>query len=243
MLMRKLTICFLSVIFIVQILIFTVHANAAEPPGLTVIVQSPPDDLVISIRFTGETIQLQEQRRIGETYYRFFYDGRSSRLSFDDSMLVVSSSEKSFETMLPAEIFGLYNNLITLDFETENITIGRTLFRSVLLISMRVLLTLIVEGLIFLLFRYRKKLSWAVFIVVNLITQGALNIMLSGPDLLLSYWLISLVFAEIIIFIFEASVYVRMFKEHTKKRALCYALTANYASFALGWVFLSYLPI
>ena len=36
-------------------------------------------------------------------------------------------------------------------------------------------MTLLIEGALFFAFGFRKKLSWVLFIIINLITQGLLN--------------------------------------------------------------------
>lgn len=200
---KKIIAWLISAIFIVVTLTILVYANSAEPPGLTVVVYLPPDDLTIAVRFADgsitDAVQLQKEQKAWEVYYRFFYDGMSSKLSLDGSTLIVSSSKKSFEISLSTETFGLYNNLITLDFKNESISNGQTPFRSFLLISIRVILTLAIEGLILFMFKYRKKSSWAIFIIVNLLTQTGLNIILSGVNLS-SYWIYGLVFLEVIIY-------------------------------------------
>jgi len=224
-----------------------VSANSAESPGLTVVVYFPPNDLTLSIRFAGgntaKTVQLKKEQRAWEAYYRFFYGGANSISSLKDSTLIINSGEKSFEVYLPEETFNSYNNLITLDFKNENVTKGQSAARSAALVSMRVILTLVIEGLVLFLFRYRKKSSRIIFVAVNLFTQTGLNIILSGPNLSFSYWFYGLIFLEVIIFALEAAVYTLALKEHSKKRAVLYALTANYASFMLGCLLLSHLPV
>ena len=248
---EKLTARVLSALFIALILITVVSANSAEPPGLTLIVNSAPDDLTLFVRFTDDNIngsvRLHKERRAWETYYRFFYHdlydgGVWFDVTLENAALIVSSGEKSFEILLSASDFG-YNSFLTLDFMNESISAGRSLTRLILLVSMRVILTLIIEGVIFFLFRYRKKSSWGLFIIVNLLTQTILNIILSGPNLSQTYWLFGLIILEIIILIAEMLAYTAFLGEHTKKRAVFYALAANYASFSLGYIFLSYLPV
>jgi len=226
-----------------------VSANSAEPPGLTVVVFLPPNDLSLSIQFadgnTADARKLQKEQKAWEAYFRFFYDEMFSDTLLKGSTLIINSSKKSFEIFLPGETFTLYNNLIVLDFKNETVKEGTNPIRSVLLISMRVILTLIIEGLVLFLFKYRKKSSWIIFVIVNLLTQTGLNVTLSGPgtNLNFSYWFYGLIFLEIIIFAVEAVAYMFTLKEHTKKRAVLYAFTANYASFTLGCLLLSYFPV
>ena len=137
-----------------------VSANSAEPPGLTVVVYLPPNDLTLSIQFadgsTADARKLQKEQKAWETHFRFFYDGMFSDTLLKGSTLIITSSEKSFEILLPGETFNLYNNLIVLDFKNETVTEGTNPIRSVLLISMRVILTLIIEGLVLFLYGWEK---------------------------------------------------------------------------------------
>lgn len=101
--------------------------------------------------------------------------------------------------------------------------------------------TLLIEGIILLLFQYSWKQNWKAFLFVNLITQGLLAIassvyaIQSGPNMF-SY-LIFFLPAELFILIAEAYLYAGrgMLKGHSKKRAAAYAVTANLISAILGY--------
>lgn len=236
---------FILILLITVISTQTAFANSAEPPGLTVIVAFPPDNLILSIRFADgsvtNAVQLQKEKKAWESYYRFFYGMvASSRPSLEGATLIVQSSENNFECSLPESAFGQYNNLLTLNVENQSIAVGQSPARRILLISMRVILTLLIEGLIFFAFGYRNKASWIAFVVINLITQGMLNASLSGPD---SYWIFGLIFYEIIIIIVEMIAFSLVLKENKKSRAVVYALSANLASLILGGMLISYLPV
>lgn len=99
--------------------------------------------------------------------------------------------------------------------------------------------TILIEGFILFLFRYRQKRSWVVFGGVNLITQGALaaalsiNAMQHGVSL--GFFSLFLM-AEFAILVVEAVAYMLLWKERGKEWALSYALAANVASAAIGWL-------
>jgi hypothetical protein len=240
--------CFILALAIIISLTPVVFANSAEPPGLTVLVTFPPDDLELSLRFddgeTAEAIPLRMERKAWEAYYRFHYymDGRIERGSFENAVLVAQSSERSFECSMPDYSFGYYNNLITLNMTDETIAAGQTPGRTALLVAMRVCLTLIIEGLVFFLFRYRNKKSWILFIVVNLMTQTALNASITGP-LDSPYWLIGYFFAEILIFAAEMLVFGLALPEHRKLRGVGCAFCANLLSLIIGSQIISNLPV
>ena len=100
--------------------------------------------------------------------------------------------------------------------------------------------TLIIEGLVLLLFGFSLKKNWKAFLVINLITQVLLTATMGTALLkqgMLAAYLV-LILIEIVIFIIEAIAFARVLKEHSKRRRVLYALTANLLSFAFGWVML-----
>jgi hypothetical protein len=165
---------------------------------------------------------------------------RSDKL--ENAVLVVESSEQSFQISLPTETFKTYNNLLTLNIDAETLIIGQSPLRVPILIAMRVVLTLFIEGIVFYLFGYRKKRSWLIFFAINLITQGGLNAMITGPGIG-SYWMIGFIFVEIVILIVEMILFISLVKEHKKSRAAIYTIIANLASLVLGGILISYLPV
>ncbi|NLP18648.1 MAG: hypothetical protein GX376_06080 [Firmicutes bacterium] len=228
-----------------------VYANAAEPPSFTVIVSNPPEDLSLSLQFSdGEQVnalELKKEKKAWEAYYRFFYhmtpSGRDRlKDGLKNAMLIVESSRQNFEVPLTGDTFGMYNNLLTLDMETESLTVGQPSQRVPLLIALRVMFTLIIEGFIFFLFGYREKRSWLVFLVVNILTQGGLNAMITGPGLG-AYWMIGFIFGELVILIVEMIAFLKLVREHKKSRTALYTVVANAASLVLGGLLITYLPV
>ena len=243
----KLLMFFALILLILSMLTPVVYSNSAEPPGFTIIVSFPPDDLSLSIRFSDGSISnpivLQKEQKAWESYYRFFYGMvGSKRPSFEGVTIIVQSNEINFEYSLPESSFSQYNNLLTLHLENRSITEGQSFVRLFLLVSLRVVLTLFIEGLMLFAFGYRSKKSWIAFVVINLVTQGVLNTLLSGPNLVY-YWIIGFIFFEIVIFIVEMIAFTLLLKEHKKSRAIAYTLAANITSLILGGLFISYLPI
>lgn len=98
--------------------------------------------------------------------------------------------------------------------------------------------TLVIEGLILLLFGYKWRASWKPFLAVNLVTQGVLalyfsvNIVQHG----FNFWLLFLfVPAEVVVAITEALLYRQFLTSQGKARSVVYGLTANAASAILGF--------
>lgn len=216
-------------------------ANAAEPPGLTVIINNPPEGLKLSLQLNNEdTAPLVAEHRFWEGQYKFYYhDIPGSKNHIKNAALIVTYPGVITALPVPKEYFG-YDKQITLDLETNEIIQGQTPWRAPLLAAMRVILTLIIEGAIFFAFGYRTKQSLLVFLAVNILTQGLLNIAFIGAT---GYWFILFVLIEIGVFIAESLIYARFLTEHGKKRAVLYALTANAASLFLGGWMISSLPV
>lgn len=222
------------------------HANSAEPPSFTIIITQPPEDLVISLQLGGneiKSVELRKDQKAWEAYYRFFY-GMSpiEKYKMDGASLVVSTKEDQWEMELPIETFDTYNNVLTLDIENQTLTMGTVAWRTPLLVGLRVISTLLLEAIVFFLVGYRKRNSWLVFLGVNLITQGGLNLMITGP-MVGSYWMYGYILGEIVIVVVESNAYARLLKEQSRRRAILCAILANLVSLVLGGLLLAYLPI
>ena len=222
-------------------------ANSAEPPGFTVIVTHGPEDLTVSLQLEKagkkEAVVLEKERKAWETYYRFFYHTlQGSREGLKGAVLLAETEQEQISFPFPNETVRTYNTILSLDWETKTLTQGQPFYRTPLLVGMRVVLTLLLEGILFYLFGYRQKRSWVLFFAVNLITQGILNAMITGPRIY-SYWIFGLAFGEGIVFVVELLVYISLLREHGKGRGALCALTANLASFILGGTLIAYLPV
>ena len=242
-------ICLLLIIAHLLCLCFysSAFANATEPPGFTIIVLNSPKELSLSLHLPNDKVTdmrvVEGERKGWERYYRLYYHISSSQVNdLKDAVLMVHSGEKSFQCSLPVETFGRYNNILTLDMDSETLTIGQAPLRVFGLIAMRVVLTLLIEGVIFLLFGYRQKRSWLVFTAVNLITQAGLNAMLTGPDLS-NYWIFGYIFCEIVVFAVELMAFTSLVKEFRKGRVALSVIAANMASLILGGLLITYLPV
>ena len=150
----------------------------------------------------------------------------------DGAILVVQNGEHRFECPLPTDAFRTYNNVLTLNIETQSLTVGQAPLRVPLLVALRILLTLLIEGVVFYLFGYRQIRSWIFFFSINIITQGGLNVMLTGPGIG-SYWVFGFIFAEIIIFTIESIAFPCFVKEFKKSRSVLYAIVSNAASYKI----------
>lgn len=209
-------------------------ANSAEPPSILIIVPKAPKDLEINMG----TIKALRTDKAFESYYTFY----SRDLKSADTTLRFTTSSKSLEITI--NVPPTYNNIFTLDLKNETLSPGKSLSRSIALPSLRIILTLIIEGIVFFLFGYRKKKSWLVFIIVNLITQGILNIVLAGNlSPLNSYLIFDLIGGEIVVFIVEIIAFLSLVDEHGRLRTALFVILANSLSLIAGGYLITVLPV
>ena len=135
-----------------------------------------------------------------------------------------------------------YRNVYTLDLDNGTLIEGKDPVRSAIYTAMRIILTLLIEGLVFLIFGFREKRSWIIFLVINLITQGGLNLWINTVAFNDYSLLLGLVFFEIIILILELIGFLALLREHTKWRVVLYVILANILSLIAGGYIISILP-
>lgn len=242
--MKRKLLAFFLLLSLVCLLPVTALANSAEPPGLIILVSNGPEDLQITMEFAaGEDpghFHVTTIKKIGEYQYRLFYpigyrDG--------DSVLHFSGGGKSFSFPVERQLMQRYNTVLTLDFEKQTLTPGQSPLRQPLLVAARIVLTLLLEGAVLLLWGFRKKQSWAVFLLVNLLTQGMLNAIIVSNAFSGGYWMILYYLAEVAILIGESIAFGLTFQEQKPWRRVLFAITANIASLLFGGLLLNYLPI
>jgi hypothetical protein len=213
-------------------------ANAAEPPSIIIIVPNAPEDLEITIG----TTEASRTEKAYESYFSFY----SYSFRTDVYTLTFTYEDETFEITTDAPL-DKYNNIYTLDIDSRTLTEGELPSRNIALVTVRVLLTLLLEAAVFFLFGYRQKISWIIFLAVNLVTQGGLfiwlNSLYSTPLTGAFYIIIVMILAEILIFVTEMIVFLVFIKEHRRLRTAGYVLTANLLSLILGGYLITALPI
>jgi hypothetical protein len=226
------------IIILVVLLLLTsgtiVFANAAESPSIIVVIPNAPDDLEISLIVDDETIEPNVSSKFFERRYMFYAHDLKS---VNDYVLKIDHKKVEINTRLQT-----YNNLFYYDLEDQTLTPGKSLPRTIAFTALRILLTIAIEALIFYLFGFRDKNSWIIFIVVNLITQGTLNIWLNSFSPVTGYIIFSLVFGEIFVFIFEEIAMLKLIKEQRKLVTFFYVFIANFCSLYFGGYLLQYIP-
>lgn len=233
---RMLFIIFLCVL-LTSLLPVSASANAAEPPSLVILVHNPPEDLTIEL-VNGSERQETAFRRIGwEGYYIVYHNFKADGIY----KLRVTTQGARFDCQT-SQPLNHYCSVFTLDLSARTLTPGTAPLHTLLTVSVRVALTLVIEGILFWLFGYRKNRSWRVFILVNLATQLVLTLLLrSGYTF--SIKLYDLWLAEVPVFLIEMFAMPILIKEHSKRRAVLFAFLANTASLSAGSLLITVLPV
>ena len=237
---KQLLLIMILCTLMISILPITVRANSAEPPSLVILINNPPDDLsIVMVSNVNETVA--KIRRVAWEGYYVFYS-RDMQVSSDYTFRVTTNGQ-SFECKLDGPL-DYYNNVATLDVFNRELTPGKYPFRAALLVLIRLLLTLMLEGMMFLCFRFRQKKSWLIFFAINLVTQVALNVCLnSGGSLIPSYLIFDLIIGEFFVFTAEMIAFPLLIKEHKKSYTVSYAIIANFISLIAGSYIISILPV
>ncbi|MBU7006064.1 hypothetical protein [Phosphitispora fastidiosa] len=217
----------------------TCYGNSAEPPSILIIVSNAPDDLEISIKSGNEYIKANKTDKVIETYYTFYSHEIRTASNYT---LKVSTENSSFDVLLDQPT-KLYNNIFTFDLKNKTLAPGKLFSRSAFLVSLRTTLTLLIEAMVFWLFGFREKKSWIVFLIINLITQGALNVWLNGSTPLESYVILTLLFGEILVFFIETMALLTLITEHNRIRTFSYVILANLLSLFAGGYIITILPV
>lgn len=127
------------------------------------------------------------------------------------------------------------------DTENTTVTVPSTVAGYLLQFVATLVPTLLIEGLLLLLFQYSWKQNWKAFLLVNVLTQGLLAVASSSVTAHsgVSAWYLFFFFlpAEFVVMLVEVFLYSGrgLLTGHSKGRAALYAVTANFASAVLGY--------
>ena len=96
--------------------------------------------------------------------------------------------------------------------------------------------TLVIEGALLILFRFKLKENWLPFILVNIATQLIMTAFVGNALIQGGYVnaYLSLPLTELFIFAAEAAAFAFLLKGHSKKRRILYALASNAASLGIS---------
>ncbi len=135
-----------------------------------------------------------------------------------------------------------FNSKVNFDYSTANANEKSAALSYLFQFIITVISTIIIEGIILLIFGFNLKLNLKPFLVINLITQvllttGIILAMKSNGTFFATFVYI---LAEISIFIIESVLFSIFLRQHSKLRRVFYALAANWVSFIAGII--AFLP-
>lgn len=237
---QKTLLRFLMIILVLSLFTLPASANSAEPPALIVILKNSPADAAVAVVSGDAVLEGRRSAVAWETYYVFY---QYEVDPVNGVTLWISGGGESFELPVESRYFNSYNNIVTLDFNARTLTEGKLLSRSILLVGLRVTLTLLIEGVVFFLLGYREKRSWAVFLVMNLLTQGALNLSLNRYTPIAGYMMLNLIFMEFWVFTAEIIIALIFIREHGRGRSAGAVFLCNLLSLFLGGWLITNLPV
>ncbi|SMC81879.1 hypothetical protein [Papillibacter cinnamivorans] len=158
----------------------------------------------------------------------------------DFKIITVSSSG---EVSVTREIHrNTFQAVVYYDWETGAVTQRSLVVSYLLQFLMTCVPTLLIEGILLLLFRFSLRENLRLFFLVNLITQVILTAVL-GTAMFRSGVLMAYFFyvpLELAILLGETVVYTRFLKGHSFRRRAAYAITANLVSAGAGWFLIWY---
>lgn len=150
-----------NIITVLFILLFSCvcFGNSAGPPSILIIVSNAPDNFEIGIGSGTGYSKAKIVDKGVESYY-IFYPRELSTIA--NHTLKIKNDDETFEIPIDKPLKS-YNNVFTLDLKNKTLYPGKLLSRSILLVGLRIMLTLIIEGIIFYLMGFRRKKSWVAF--------------------------------------------------------------------------------
>ena len=165
---------------------------------------------------------------------------RFSYFGLPDTFRIAVSGPDGAQATEEAFTRTVFYTRLTYDWQSNSITRATSPagFYAVQFLS-TLLPTLVVEGLLLFAFGFRARRDWLVFLLTNLATQAGLHLWIGSGAMAAGshplYYLLLMV-AEVPILLVELLVYVFLLKEHGKGRRALYALCANAASYAAGFL-------
>lgn len=133
-----------------------------------------------------------------------------------------------------------FNATVYYDYETNKVTKRSLIVNYIMPFLFTCIATLIIEGIILLLFGFSFKENFKVFLIINIVTQLFLYCVLLFAAHIngISGVLLAYIPAELCIFVTETILFLKYFTLQKRKRIISYTLTANIISFFSGVVFM-----
>ena len=168
--------------------------------------------------------------RQGESLHTFRYFG------VPDTYQILIATKNGDTYLFPPCTRTALQSSVTVDWETKSVEVPPAWIGYVLQFLCTLLPTLVIEGVVLVLFGFSWKQNRKPFLLVNLVTQGALAVYFSVTAVQsgVGWWyFFLLVPAEVVIAFVEGGLYTRLLTG-SRRRAFDYGITANLCSALLG---------
>lgn len=169
--------------------------------------------------------------RQGESLHTFRYFG------VPDTYQILIATAGGDTYLFPPCTRTALQSSVTVDWETKSVEVPPAWIGYVLQFLCTLLPTLVIEGVVLVLFGFSWKQNRKPFLLVNLVTQGALAVYFSVTAVQsgVGWWyFFLLVPAEVVIAFVEGGLYTRLLTGGSRRRAFAYGITANLCSALLG---------
>lgn len=168
--------------------------------------------------------------RQGESLHTFRYFG------VPDTYQILIATASGDTYLFPPCTRTALQSSVTVDWADKSVEVPPAWIGYVLQFLCTLLPTLVIEGVVLVLFGFSWKQNRKPFLLVNLVTQGALAVYFSVTAVQsgVGWWyFFLLVPAEIVIAFVEGGLYTRLLTG-SRRRAFAYGITANLCSALLG---------
>lgn len=135
-----------------------------------------------------------------------------------------------------------FNLTLTYDYRTGSINERSMIMAYIIQILSTLLPTLLIEGLLLILFKFPLRQNFWPFLLVNLATQFLMTAILGTAAISQGMFtaFLLLIPVEFLIILIESLAYAFLLKPHRKARRVGYAILANLISAAVGMIVMSF---
>ena len=254
--MKRICSLLLALLLVAAIPVGVWAVGPYQPPTLTVILLGAPGgtEMRVILQHEGEEVNvpLEKETRAWENTYRLYraavwqfnnWYGNAHDFQGAELLLISPTGEK--RVPIPDGLLHErgFNEVLTLRYGSGRLSYDVPFWRAPLLVSLRVLAALLIEGFIFHLSGYTDKKSWLLFLAINVVVHGALSVFCSGwinvnPSIYAMYYI-----ATFVAFLVEVAAFLVLVDEQSSDRAIGYLVKANLASLAANLLMISFLPL
>lgn len=225
------------------------------PPILTVLTLHAPDDLTVTINIKkqGKTVaaEMEAKHRAWEWQHRLYRaetrqikEWHGNNVDLKDAELVFFGGGETRTIVIPDEMLTMRGaeDYVTMDWQTGQLSRGIPSWRAPLLLAMWIGIAVLVEGIVFLCYGFRKLKSWLMFLAINIVTQGAQHSLIAGLNA--NTYMRSIYVGCIpVVLLVEMVTFVMLVDELPRGKAITSAVVGNLASQVILGVLTSVLPL